>query len=156
MRRVLAENIYADRDLPPYNRVTMDGIAIKYSAIENGIRCFKIIATQAAGDAPFEINHSSECVEIMTGAALPATADTVIRYEDAKIENGTAVLITDNIIKGQSIHFKGADIKQDGIAITANQVITPAFINTISSVGKTNLLVKKLPKTVIISSGDEL
>jgi len=154
--RVLAENIYADRDLPPYNRVTMDGIAIKYSAIENGIRCFKIIATQAAGDVPFEINHSSECVEIMTGAALPATADTVIRYEDAKIENGTAVLITDNIIKGQSIHFKGADIKQDEIAITANQVITPAFINTISSVGKTNFLVKKLPKTVIISSGDEL
>ena len=154
--RVLAENISADRHLPPYNRVTMDGIAINYSAIENGIKCFKIIATQAAGDVPFEINHPSECIEIMTGAALPSTTDTVIRYEDLKIEDGVATLIADNIIKGQSIHFKGADVKQNEIAITANQFITPAFINTIGSVGKTNLLVKKLPRTVIISSGDEL
>ena len=60
--RVLAENISADRDLPPYNRATMDGIAINYAAIENDIRCFKIVATQAAGDVPFEINHPSECV----------------------------------------------------------------------------------------------
>ena len=154
--RVLAENISADRHLPPYNRVTMDGIAINYSAIENGIKCFKIIATQAAGDVPFEINHPSECIEIMTGAALPSTTDTVIRYEDLKIEDGVATLIADNIIKGQSIHFKGADVKQNEIAITANQFITPASINTIGSVGKTNLLVKKLPRTVIISSGDEL
>lgn len=154
--RVLAENIYADRDLPPYNRVTMDGIAINYAAIENDVRCFKIIATQAAGDKPFEINHPSECIEIMTGAALPSTTDTVIRYEDVQIENGSAIVIAENISKGQSIHFKGADIKQNEIAITANQFITPAFINTIGSVGKTNLLIKKLPKTVIISSGDEL
>src|SRR6476469_1931678 len=154
--RVLAENISADRHLPPYNRVTMDGIAINYSAIENGIKCFKIIATQAAGDVPFEINHPSECIEIMTGATLPSTTDTVIRYEDLKIEDGVATLSADNIIKGQSIHFKGADVKQNEIAITANQFITPAFINTIGSVGKTNLLVKKLPRTVIVSSGDEL
>lgn len=154
--RVLAENMYADRDLPPYNRVTMDGIAINYSAIENGIKCFKVVATQAAGDVPFEINHPSECIEIMTGAALPSTTDTVIRYEDVQIENGSAIVIAENISKGQSIHFKGADIKQNEVAITANQFITPALINTIGSVGKANLLVKKLPKTVIISSGDEL
>lgn len=154
--RVLAEDIYADRDLPPYNRVTMDGIAINYAAIENGIRSFKIVATQAAGEVPFEINHPSECIEIMTGAALPSTTDTVIRYEDLKTENGTATLTTDNITKGQSIHAKGTDIKQNAVAITANQFITPSHINTIGSVGKTNLLVKKLPKVVIISSGDEL
>ena len=154
--RVLAENIYADRDLPPYNRVTMDGIAINYAAIENDVRCFKIIATQAAGDKPLEINHPSECIEIMTGAALPSTTDTVIRYEDVQIENGNAIVIAENISKGQSVHFRGTDIKQNEIAITANQFITPAFINTIGSVGKTNLVVKKLPKTVIISSGDEL
>jgi len=97
--RVLAENIYADRDLPPYNRVTMDGIAINYAAIENDVRCFKIIATQAAGDKPFEINHPSECIEIMTGAALPSTTDTVIRYEDVQIENGNAIVIAENISK---------------------------------------------------------
>src|ERR1051326_149572 len=136
--RVLAENIYADRDLPPYNRVTMDGIAINHSAIENDVRCFKIVATQAAGDRPFEIQHPGECVEIMTGAALPVTTDTVIRYEDLKIENGNATITAENIVKGQSIHFKGVDIKQNEIAVSANQFITPAFINTMSSVGKTD------------------
>ncbi|HEY6974726.1 MAG TPA: hypothetical protein VH396_00470, partial [Chitinophagaceae bacterium] len=60
--RVLAEDIIADRDLPPFNRVTMDGIAIRYAAFENGIRTFRIIAIQAAGDTPFEINHQSECI----------------------------------------------------------------------------------------------
>lgn len=154
--RVLAEDVYADRDLPPYNRVTMDGIAIRYAAIENGIHCFRIIGTQAAGEVPFEINHPSECIEIMTGAALPSTADTVVRYEDLELRDGEALLTTDNISKGQSIHLRGADIKQHDVAIRANQVITPALINTIGSVGKAELTVWKLPSVVIVSSGDEL
>src|ERR1700759_3569984 len=71
--RVLAENIKADRDLPPFNRVTMDGIAVCYKVFKNGIKTFKIKATQAAGDVPIEINELNECVEIMTGAVLPAS-----------------------------------------------------------------------------------
>jgi molybdopterin molybdotransferase len=56
--RVLAEDIKADRDLPPFNRVTMDGIAIAYKAIEQGITTFKIKATQAAGEEPIDIDSS--------------------------------------------------------------------------------------------------
>src|ERR1700741_1153196 len=78
--RVLAENIRADRDLPPFNRVTMDGIAVNYDAIANGVSTFRIKGTQAAGDLPMEIAEHNECVEIMTGAMLPLTADTIIRY----------------------------------------------------------------------------
>src|SRR5690242_6769233 len=88
--RVLAEDIKADRDLPPYNRVTMDGIAISYKAFEAGIKTFTIKATQAAGDEPKEISNPDECIEIMTGAALPETTDTIIRYEDLEIKNKTA------------------------------------------------------------------
>src|SRR6195952_2776406 len=80
--RVLAEDIRADRDLPPFNRVTMDGIAVSYRAIEQGISSFQIKATQAAGDNPVEIDNPGECIEIMTGASLPASTDTIIRYED--------------------------------------------------------------------------
>src|SRR6185436_20695374 len=87
--RVLAEDIKADRDLPPYNRVTMDGIAINYTAFEHKLRSFKIKGMQLAGDAPIAI-ATDECVEIMTGAALPDAADTVIRYEDLNLQNGTA------------------------------------------------------------------
>ncbi|MEP7318520.1 MAG: molybdopterin molybdotransferase MoeA [Panacibacter sp.] len=154
--RVLAEDLKADRDLPPYNRVTMDGITISFAAFENGIRDYKIIATQAAGETTFEINHPSECIEIMTGAAVPSTTDTVIRYEDLEIKDGTATVTTDAVTKGQSIHLKGIDKSKNDLVATASQLITPALISMAASVGKKYLLVKQLPKVVIISSGDEV
>ncbi|MFA6247893.1 MAG: molybdopterin molybdotransferase MoeA [Mucilaginibacter sp.] len=154
--RVLAEDIKADRDLPPYNRVTMDGIAIAYKAIEQGISTFKIKATQAAGEQPADIDNANECVEIMTGAALSASVDAIVRYEDLEIENGTARLLITDIKKGQNIHLKGKDKKQGDVVAAANQCVTPAIISLAASVGKAHLLVKKWPKVMIISSGDEL
>jgi len=154
--RVLAEAIKADRDLPPFNRVTMDGIAINYQAIENGIHTFHIKATQAAGDEPATINELDECIEIMTGAAMPASINTVIRYEDVEIRTGLASVLTQDIIKGQNLHLQGADKKQHDILAAAGRMITPAIISLAASVGKTHLLVKRIPRVVIISSGDEL
>lgn len=154
--RTLAEDIKADRDLPPFNRVTMDGIAVKYSAIEQGALSFKIKAMQAAGDNPIDIDEPGECIEIMTGAALPGAVDTVIPYEHIEIKNGTATLTTAGTKKGQNLHLKGADKKQGEIVATKRQLITPAIISIVASVGKTELTVRKLPRVIVISSGDEL
>jgi len=154
--RVLAENIKADRDLPPFDRVTMDGIAINYDAVADGISTFKIKATQAAGDEPVEIEENDECVEIMTGAMLPASTDTIIRYEDLALRAGLATLVTQEIKRGQNIHYKGKDKRHNDQVAAIGQVITPALISMVASVGETELRVKKLPRVVIISSGDEL
>jgi molybdopterin molybdotransferase len=154
--RVLAENIKADRDLPAFNRVTMDGIAINYQSVEQGIITFNIKATQAAGDQPIEVDNIDECIEIMTGAALPISVDTVIRYEDVEIKDGKATVLIDNIKKGQNLHLKGVDKKQGEILLTPGQVITPTIISLVASVGETELRVKRLPRVVVISSGDEL
>jgi molybdopterin molybdotransferase len=154
--RVLAENIKADRDLPPFNRVTMDGIAISYQAFKNQTNTFRIKATQAAGEPPVEIVAADECIEIMTGAALPGSVDTIIRYEDLEISNGSATISIAEIKEGQYIHAKGIDKKQGEIILTPGQLITPAAISLIASVGETELRVKRLPRIVIISSGDEL
>ncbi len=154
--RVLAEDIKTDRDLPPFNRVTMDGIAIKYEAIEDGISTFHIKATQAAGDEPIELEDYNECVEIMTGAILPSSTDTVIRYEDLELRAGLATLVTDEIKKSQNIHYKGKDKKQDEVIASTGQLITPALISLIASVGESEVRVKKMPRVVIVSSGDEL
>ncbi|MDQ6813406.1 MAG: molybdopterin molybdotransferase MoeA, partial [Bacteroidota bacterium] len=154
--RVLAKDIIADRDLPPFNRVTMDGIAINFSSFEKRNRQFKIAGTQAAGDKSIEINEPGECIEIMTGAALPRSADTVIRYEDVVIENGFATITSTQIVKGQSVHLKGSDKKQNEVVAHANKLITPATVGMAASVGLEMLAVKKLPNVVIISSGDEL
>jgi molybdopterin molybdotransferase len=153
--RVLAENLTADRDLPPFNRATLDGIAINYASLEKGINLFYVKATQAAGDIPVDIDAPDECIEIMTGAALPDTTDTVIGYEEVHIENGIAKILS-YIHKGQGIHTKGKDKTKNDIVATAGQLITPALINMAASTGNINLLVKKLPKAVVISSGDEL
>ncbi|MDB5010039.1 MAG: moeA, partial [Mucilaginibacter sp.] len=154
--RVLAENIKADRDLPPFNRVTMDGIAISFQSFESGMKAFRIKATQAAGDAPVNYIEPDECLEIMTGAALPASLDTVIRYEDLEIINGSATLLITDVKKGQNIHLQGTDKKQGEIILTPGQLITPGVISLIASVGETELRVKRIPRVVIISSGDEL
>lgn len=156
--RVLAEDIEADRDLPPYNRVTMDGIAIRHAAIEKGIIAFNIIATQAAGETPVQIESDNECVEIMTGAALPETADTVVQYEWLQIEDQKALLKVESssIIKGMNIHRRGRDRKQNEVVASSGIVVTPALISMAASVGKEYLCVKRLPRVVIISSGDEV
>lgn len=154
--RVLAETIRAERDLPPFNRVSMDGIAIKYADFEQGIATFRIKATQAAGDTPINVEQAGECVEIMTGAALPESVDTVIRYEDLEINDGKATLQVSEIKKGQNIHVRGSDRKQDDIVLTPGRIITPAVISMVASVGETELRIKRKPRVVIISSGDEL
>jgi molybdopterin molybdotransferase len=154
--RVLAEDIIADRDLPPFNRVTMDGIAVSYYAIEKGIQSFKVKATQAAGDQPINIDRFDECIEIMTGAALPESADTIIRYEDIEIKDGVATFLISGINKGQNLHLKGADKRKGEVVVIKGQLITPAIISLAASVGKVELSVKKIPHVVIISSGDEL
>ncbi len=153
---VLAEDLYADRDLPPYNRVTMDGIAISFEGFEKGIREFKIKGIQAAGDLPMEIDAPNECVEIMTGAALPESTDTVIRYEDLQISNGIASVFADMVNRGQSIHRQGSDSLKNKLVLKAGAVIDPVVINMAAATGRSSLPVKKLPRTLIVSSGDEL
>ena len=153
--RVLAEDINADRDLPPCNRVTMDGIAISYDSFEKGVRSFSVKTTMAAGDAPVHI-ATGECIEIMTGAAMPDSADTVVRYEDVEIKNGVATLLINSINKGQNIHRKGKDKKQGEMVAASGRFIDPALISMTVSVGKTTLSVQKMPKIVVISTGDEL
>ncbi|WP_223558551.1 molybdopterin molybdotransferase MoeA [Chryseobacterium lathyri] len=153
--RILAENILADRDLPPFDRSTVDGIAISFNSFEKGIRTFTIKAVQAAGEVPVSIDDENECIEIMTGAALDSSMDTVIRYEDILINNNMASI---NIVvkKGQNIHLKGRDKKTGEILVKANQLITPSILGIAASVGKTFLTVKRLPKVAIISTGDEM
>ena len=153
--RVLAEDIIADRDLPPCNRVTMDGIAIKYASLEHN-KSFHIRGTQAAGDEPTNNICGDECIEIMTGAALPASADTIIRYEDLDIKNGMATVLSTITREGQNIHYKGSDKKQGEIIVAAASIITPAVISVAASVGKTLLVVKKHPRIIIIATGDEI
>lgn len=84
--RVLAEPIYADRDYPPINRVLMDGIAINYAAYAAGQRSFAVAGIAPAGTSPATLPDPQQCLEVMTGCALPLGSDLVIPYEQIRIE----------------------------------------------------------------------
>src|SRR5580658_9423722 len=78
---VLRENVYAERDQPPFDRVAMDGVALASGASAGGRRRFKVQATQAAGDPATALVSDQNCIEVMTGAVLPGGCDTVVPVE---------------------------------------------------------------------------
>ena len=78
--RVLRQPVYADRDFPPFDRVTMDGIALRYAAVATGQTQFVLEGTQFAGQAPTPLRDAAAAIEIMTGAVLPPGTDAVVRY----------------------------------------------------------------------------
>lgn len=154
--RVLAEEIVADRDFPPFNRVSMDGIAIDFHEFEKGITAFKIEGVQAAGSPQLTLKNTENCIEAMTGAMLPIGTNAVIPYELIHIENGVASLSTSNINYFQNIHQQGKDRKATDLILTKDTLISSADIGVLATVGKATVKVKKQPKVMIISTGDEL
>ena len=154
--RILKEAIFADRDFPPFNRVSMDGIVIDYNSFKNGQKSFRIEGIQAAGSAQIALKDSKNCIEVMTGAVAPKNANTVVRYEDVTIENGIATLNIDGISEGQNIHTKGKDGKSGDLLIQKNTIISAAEIGVLATVGKAFVKVARQPRVMIVSTGDEL
>ena len=153
--RILAEDILADRDFPPFDRVTMDGTAISHDAYQKGQSSFPVVSMQAAGDQQEELQDPTTAIEIMTGASLPKGADTVIRYEDLQQE-GDQVRITSTIKKGLNVHKKGEDRKKGDTLLPKGTYIRGAELSVLATVGKAMVSVYKLPRTAIVSTGDEL
>ncbi len=154
--RVLQETIVADRDFPPYDRVTMDGIAFQYSAFQSGRRTFKVEGIAAAGAEQFELSGPDNCLEVMTGSIMPANADVVVRYEDVEMNGKMATVTVDQLKHLQNVHGKGTDRKAGSVVIPKGIVISPAEIGVAATVGKAMIRVSKLPRVLIISTGDEL
>lgn len=153
--RFLAEDIQADRDFPPYNRATKDGIAIRYDTFQGGRREFGIERTVTAGAPIAVLNDPDHCIEIMTGAVVPYDTDTVVMYEELKIDQQIAE-IQGKPNKGQNIHYKGSDLSKGDVVLKKGQKIGPAEIGILASVGKSSVKVKSLPRTAVISTGNEL
>lgn len=154
--RVLREDWKSDRDMPPYDRVAMDGIAIDFAHYERGKRSFPIVGIAAAGASQKILTDKHTCIEVMTGAVLPTGCDTVIRYEDIEINEGQAFIQIDSVRYQQNIHFRAKDRLVGDIIVPAGTVISAAEIGIGASIGRTQISVARLPKVMVISTGDEL
>jgi len=156
--RILREDIVADTDFPPFNRVMMDGIAVKWDDFDRGIRDYMIRGIQAAGSEQISLDEKGTCLEVMTGAVAPEGTGIVIPYEDIKIDkvNQKARVNLDQIAKGKNIHYKGTDKKSGELLIQQGVELGTPEIAIAASVGKTTLKVTENPAIAIISTGNEL
>ena len=109
---VLREPIVATRDQPPFDRVTMDGIAFAYAAFERGRREFRVAGTQAAGAAPLTLARCRACFEVMTGAMLPSGCDCVVPVEKISLRDGVAHVARRSPRRRAdlNVHTRGLDV----------------------------------------------
>ncbi|MBT8086978.1 MAG: molybdopterin molybdotransferase MoeA, partial [Gammaproteobacteria bacterium] len=154
--RILRQTVNAERDQPPFDRVMMDGIAVRCDDIESGGRELKVQATQAAGDAPLTLTEG-RCIEIMTGASLPPGADCIVPVERIAIVDGVATIDEQYQAEArQFIHPRASDHAEGAELLTAGRKITPADVAVIASAGLTSIEVSALPVVRVISTGNEL
>jgi molybdopterin molybdotransferase len=154
---ILAEEVRAERDVPAFDRVTMDGIAIEHSRFAAGERRFSIAGTQAAGVPPLHVAGAHECVRVMTGAVLPHGTDTVVPVERLTLTETEAVIEPAAAIgAGQFVHRQGSDRRRGAAVLEAGTRIGPPEIAVLASVGRAALRVSRLPRIAVVSTGDEL
>lgn len=159
---VLRENIYAERDQPPFDRVAMDGIALDSTSWQPG-RALQIQGTQAAGQAPLALaaraapDSPPYCIEIMTGASLPAGCDAVVPIEQVRLDDGIASIAADvRVVPGLNVHRRGSDSRQGDLLLESGLRLEAPEIAIAAAAGMARIRVSAQPRIVVISTGNEL
>lgn len=154
--RSLAENIYADRDYPPFNRSAMDGFAFHSKDWEKGLRSFTIQEIIYAGQEWQNPLSPGKCYKIMTGAAVPPSANVVVRREDTEEISNKAIIRTDLVREFQNIARQGEDVEKDALIVKAPCKCTASVISALATIGKAEVLVHKIPQVALYTTGDEV
>lgn len=159
--RILKEDLRADRDLPPFDRVTLDGYAVRAASLATGTRQFYSEGVQAAGMLPRNLGTAANAsVEIMTGAVLPTGSDCVVPYEettrDARDGTITVSEAAGKFLAGHAVHRRGSDHRKGEVMVRAGTRISGREIAVAASCGYAQLSVAQSPKIAVISTGDEL
>lgn len=157
--RVLSEDLVSTLDIPPFNRSTVDGYAVKaedtFRAEENNPVTLKVSGVISVGEEPKVILSKGEAAEIVTGAPIPEGADAVVMVEDTEREDValrvfSAVTINDNVMK------KGSDIKKGATVLRKGQLLGSSEIGVIAALGLTKVKVLRIPIVAVLSTGAEI
>ena len=151
LNRVLAEDIFSDIDMPPFDKSAVDGYACKKADINNELELIEVIP---AGKKPDKDIQSGQCSKIMTGAMLPIGADCVVMVEDTVSSDKRVKFVKETT--SINICYKAEDIKKGALVLNKGIIIKPQDIAVMASVGAVNPKVSCQPKIGIISTGDEL
>ena len=132
----LRENVYAERDHPPFDRVTMDGIAVDSDALRRGVKRFRIQGVQAAGAAPLKLGSPDDAIEVMTGAMLPVGCDNVIPVEQLELADGHAALTANVVtVPFHNVHRRGSDSRQGKLLLESGTLLRAPEVAVAASAG---------------------
>jgi molybdopterin molybdotransferase len=155
LNRVLATEIFADRNYPPFNRSAMDGYAVRLEGFKKK-ESLKLIYDLRAGDVFNGKLQAGECVRIMTGAPVPSGADLVIKTEESILNGKEVSFTTQEARMGQNIAFCGEDMKACDSLLAKGILITAAGQASLAVIGHHTVPVVKLPQVSLFSTGSEV
>lgn len=157
--RVLAENITADIDIPPFNRSTVDGYAVTaedtFGAEENRPIVLHVSGTVNIGELPETTVRKGEAAEIVTGAPIPKGADAVVMMEYTS-RKGDEVTVFGAAAKNENIMKAGSDIKKGETVLRKGQLLGSREIGVLAALGKPQTWVYTVPRVAILSTGPEI
>jgi molybdopterin molybdotransferase len=154
---ILAQAVRSERDQPPFDRVTMDGIAFASQAWREGRRRFRIAGMQAAGRAPLRLEHPADCLEAMTGAVLPEGCDCVVPVERLQVSEGVATVADDTPVEPfLNVHTRGLDAREGDLLLARGVSLGAPELAVLASAGLARADVRTEPRIVIVTTGDEL
>ncbi len=157
---VLATEIVAAQDVPPFDRAAMDGYAVlandTFSASQQTPRALRCIETVHTGNVPTKQVRAGECTEIATGAPMPTGADAVVMVEDTERTNNGTVDIFKPVHPKQHIGRRGADIAVGQEILKAGDLLTPSRLGAIAALGIASVEVYDRPRVALLSTGNEI
>ncbi|UXN63921.1 molybdopterin molybdotransferase MoeA [Phyllobacterium sp. A18/5-2] len=153
--RVLAADLHAKRQQPPFAASAMDGYALRAADVANVPATLKLIGQSAAGHAFLGVVSAGETVRIFTGAPVPKGADSVVIQENAVARDQT-VEIVETIALGRNIRKAGLDFSQGDVLLQAGRVLDPAALSLAASADHPTVQVVRRPRVAILATGDEL
>ncbi|HTN93259.1 MAG TPA: molybdopterin molybdotransferase MoeA [Gallionella sp.] len=156
LARVLAEDVHANRDLPPYDVSAMDGYAVRSEDLVRVPAHLAIIEDIKAGDMPSKAVKAGQCARIMTGAPVPQGADAVIRVEDTLALPENKAQINRAVKPGNDIRLRGEGMRNGEVVLRVGTEITPGVTGVLATVKCAQVRVYRRPRVAILSTGNEL
>ena len=155
--RVLAQDIVADSDLPPFDRSQMDGYAVRALDAQAAPVRLRIVGESAAGKGWHNQLDEGQAVRIMTGAPVPAGADSVQQIElTHELKDGTVVELLESVEEGKSIVKRGAEIRAGETVLSAGTMINAAMMAVLAAFGYATVNVFQRPRVGVLATGTEL
>lgn len=154
--RVLAEEVCANRDQPPYDISAMDGYALRSTDLGKVPAVLQIVEDIKAGDRPAKTLAPGQCARIMTGAPLPQGADAVIRVEDTQALPDNRAQINLAVKSGNDIRRLGENMRSGEVVLSSGTYITPGVVGVLATVKHAQVQVCRRPRVAILSTGNEL